>query len=724
MFFDKAVDTPAGFVGCWDDATGELRWKIPGYYYIGYFSTFYDDGKVYAILQDNRGLSETEIEKGTVKTLSACIDAMTGQIIYTMPFELGHDVGAAANGFRGDVAIAYGVLFVEYYNVLYCISDISPPKDWPNFRGYLTQNAVDVTGSGPSDISYPKWSFKTGAFVSATPAVAEGKVFVGSQDGKIYCLDAYTGALIWNYTTNYRVQASCAYSGGKVYTGADDGIIRCFEAADGTVVWEKDIGGKWADSLEFYTSSTNDPASSPIIVGDKLYVGAKDGKFYCLSTANGAIQWSTQTYGPILGSPCYYQGKIFTSSIDLNYASNGGLYCLDALTGAIVWHVTVSGGRTGFASTPIIAESIFSNTSTNAKQLGPVLICGAGSSNQLWSFNITSGARNKFWNGSGAGFYNTTNWFISQIATGLAGTPFTWAPAVYNNTVFGSGGLTAAAWNYTNSRVIWSQWLTHNIFVSPLVTSKGYKMDDAFVYYGADSGALSRLNANNATKFPISAFQALGLAGSSFAMWEQKLYVGHGDYNVYCFDNSPSIPLTLFAAQDKGATMWSNETLTITGRLNAEESFDVAADPALGVFEPISEKFKPGVANATMTIVFVKPDLSSTNVTVLTDKRGYFTTTFNPDIVGTWSWTAWYQGKEFPNHSYRYDEAYSEYTSVEVTSPTAGGGDGETTPTATPPVTGEGVPMEYVYAAIAAIAIVLIAIGAYAYTKRSKKPTA
>ena len=39
------------------------------------------------------------------------------------------------------------------------------------------------------------------AYVDSSPAVADGRVYVGSDDGRVYCLDASTGAQVWNYTT-------------------------------------------------------------------------------------------------------------------------------------------------------------------------------------------------------------------------------------------------------------------------------------------------------------------------------------------------------------------------------------------------------------------------------------------------------------------------------------------------------------------------------------------
>ena len=43
------------------------------------------------------------------------------------------------------------------------------------------------------------WSYPTGAWVFATPTVANGCVYVGSGDGYAYCLEAHTGRLVWKF---------------------------------------------------------------------------------------------------------------------------------------------------------------------------------------------------------------------------------------------------------------------------------------------------------------------------------------------------------------------------------------------------------------------------------------------------------------------------------------------------------------------------------------------
>jgi len=64
--------------------------------------------------------------------------------------------------------------------------------------------------------------------VTSSPAVANGVVYVASEDGKLYALNASTGALLWNYVTNRRVQGSPAVANGAVYIGSFDHNVYAF----------------------------------------------------------------------------------------------------------------------------------------------------------------------------------------------------------------------------------------------------------------------------------------------------------------------------------------------------------------------------------------------------------------------------------------------------------------------------------------------------------------
>jgi len=69
--------------------------------------------------------------------------------------------------------------------------------------------------------------------VQSSPAVADGKVFVGYFGNKIFSLDENTGELIWSYDTEDEVKSSPAVANGKVFVGSG-GDIYCFGKLEGS----------------------------------------------------------------------------------------------------------------------------------------------------------------------------------------------------------------------------------------------------------------------------------------------------------------------------------------------------------------------------------------------------------------------------------------------------------------------------------------------------------
>lgn len=67
-------------------------------------------------------------------------------------------------------------------------------------------------------------------------AVANGIVYVGSDDNNLYAFNATTGAKLWNYTTGGAVESSPAVANGVVYVGSEDGNVYAIgsQAAPGT----------------------------------------------------------------------------------------------------------------------------------------------------------------------------------------------------------------------------------------------------------------------------------------------------------------------------------------------------------------------------------------------------------------------------------------------------------------------------------------------------------
>lgn len=69
------------------------------------------------------------------------------------------------------------------------------------------------------------WSYDIGppsqfGSTLASPAVADGVVYIGSADGNVYALNAVNGTKVWSFETGNPVTSSPAISGGIVYVAA------------------------------------------------------------------------------------------------------------------------------------------------------------------------------------------------------------------------------------------------------------------------------------------------------------------------------------------------------------------------------------------------------------------------------------------------------------------------------------------------------------------------
>jgi outer membrane protein assembly factor BamB len=64
--------------------------------------------------------------------------------------------------------------------------------------------------------------------VESRPAVANGVVYVGSNDGNVYALNASTGAKLWSYGTGYMVEGGVAVANGVIYVGSWNDRIYAF----------------------------------------------------------------------------------------------------------------------------------------------------------------------------------------------------------------------------------------------------------------------------------------------------------------------------------------------------------------------------------------------------------------------------------------------------------------------------------------------------------------
>ena len=108
--------------------------------------------------------------------------------------------------------------------------------DTVQFR-YNAQHTGDYSPVAGSKTGKLTWSFKTGNYVGGAPAVVNGVVYMGSDDGNVYALNATTGAMLWNFTTGGFVGSSPAVVNGVVYVGSFDHNVYALNATTGATLW-------------------------------------------------------------------------------------------------------------------------------------------------------------------------------------------------------------------------------------------------------------------------------------------------------------------------------------------------------------------------------------------------------------------------------------------------------------------------------------------------------
>ena len=119
----------------------------------------------------------------------------------------------------------------------------------------------DITGSGKI-WSYDKIS-RSFSTVSITP---DGLLFVADFSGYLHCLDAETGKVWWTHDLKAHIWGSTLVADGKVYLGNEDGDLTVFAASK-----EKKVLGAINLGAPVY--------STPVVANGALYVSSNTHLF-------------------------------------------------------------------------------------------------------------------------------------------------------------------------------------------------------------------------------------------------------------------------------------------------------------------------------------------------------------------------------------------------------------------------------------------------------------
>ena len=185
-----------------------------------------------------------------------------------------------------------------------------PPKpmsvvDDPGWNSWGVDNSNSrfqpLSAGGLDRAAVPKlklaWAFgfpgASSTYGQAT--VLGGRVFVGSEDGTVYSLDAKTGCVYWTFKAPATVKTAVfiAPDGLSVFFGDTAGNIYALDPATGSLHWKAAVDSHPAARI----------TGSPVLFKDRLYVpvssgeegAAVDPKYPCCSFRGSLVTLDART---------------------------------------------------------------------------------------------------------------------------------------------------------------------------------------------------------------------------------------------------------------------------------------------------------------------------------------------------------------------------------------------------------------------------------------------
>lgn len=280
-------------------------------------------------------------------------------------------------------------------------------RDWPSYGLNFGENRFSplagITTENAARLGLA-WSYDLGSRrgVQATPVVVGGVMYVTASWSVVHAIDARTGARLWSFDPEvpreYGARGCCdvvnrgvAVHRGKVYVASYDGRLFALDAATGAKLWERDtiidrarpytvtgaprvfagrviIGNGGADFgvrgyLTAYDAETGaqawrwfsvpgNPANPPEDASMARALGTWDPAGRWWEAGGGGTMWDSMTYDPELG--LMYVGTGNGSPWNRNLRSPAGgdnlyLHSIVALrpeTGEYVWHYQHVPGET------------------------------------------------------------------------------------------------------------------------------------------------------------------------------------------------------------------------------------------------------------------------------------------------------------------------------------------------------------------------------------------
>ncbi len=265
---------------------------------------------------------------------------------------------------------------------------------------YATDGLGDLVALSAADGKI-EWRVKPGGPLRGAPTIANGNVYVLTQDNQMFAVGQADGKVGWSASGTLESQgvfgvAAPAASAGSVVAGFSSGELNAYRYENGRVLWQDALS---RTSITTSVSSLADIDAAPVIDGGRVYAVGQGGRMVALELSTGQRLWEQNLAG--ISTPWIAGEWLFVVTDDAR------LVCLARANGKARWIAQLPRYR------------------NEKKKSDPI----------TWYGPVLAGGRLVLTNSRGHIVYANPGDGAVQ-ATVETGTPFTLPPVVAKSTLF------------------------------------------------------------------------------------------------------------------------------------------------------------------------------------------------------------------------------------------------------------------------------------------------
>ena len=178
--------------------------------------------------------------------------------------------------------------------------------DWPTYRQNNQRTAATIVAV-PKAVKV-KWSFKPAqANTPTAPVNAMNTTYFAGSHGIVRALDTVTGQLKWTAHTGGGIKYPPTLAGARLYVGSADGWVYCLNAYTGQRLWRFRAAPQETKIPVYGRLSSRWPVTSGVLVENGTAyaaagIASHDGThIYALDAKSGKLKWQNNTSGNLMG---------------------------------------------------------------------------------------------------------------------------------------------------------------------------------------------------------------------------------------------------------------------------------------------------------------------------------------------------------------------------------------------------------------------------------------